>query len=106
MFEYLCPVYMSYGMTYEQYWYGDPNMVKAFRDAFTLQRRMRNEDMWIQGMYIYKALEAVIGTAFGKNRIKYVEEPFDIFPKTDLEKEQENEKERQKLIDYLNSWIK
>ena len=97
---------MSYGMTYEQYWYGDPNMVKAFRDAFTLQRRMRNEDMWIQGMYIYKALEAVIGTAFGKNRIKYVEEPFDIFPKTDLEKEQENEKERQKLIDYLNSWIK
>lgn len=97
---------MSYGMTYEQYWYGEPNMVKAFRESYTLRRRMRNEDMWLQGMYTFKALEAVIGTAFGKRQIKYPQEPFDIFPKTKLEIEQEKVAERQKLINYLNSLIK
>jgi len=77
-------------------------MVKAYRESYMLQRRKENENMWLQGMYVYKALEAVIGTAFGKTKIKYVQEPFDIFPKTKLEIEQEKEAERQKLIDYLN----
>lgn len=80
-------------------------MVKAYREAYTLQRRKENENMWLQGMYVYKALEAVIGTAFGKNRIKYVQEPFDLFPKTKIEIEQEKEAERQKLINFLNRLV-
>jgi hypothetical protein len=93
---------MSYGMTYEQFWYGDPNMTIAYREAYTLQRRKENEDMWLQGMYIYSALQAVIGTAFGKRQIKYEQKPFDLFPKTKLEVEQEKAQERQKLINFLN----
>lgn len=80
-------------------------MAKAYREAYTLRRRKENEDMWLQGMYFCKALESAIGTAFGKNKIKYVQEPFDIFPKTKLEIEQEKVKERQKLIDYLNRLV-
>ena len=97
---------MSFGMTYEQYWQGDPRMVTAYRDAYILKRRMRNEDMWLNGMYTMKSLESVIGTAFGKQKVKYVSEPFNIFPKTKLEEEQEKARERQKLINYLNSLIK
>lgn len=80
-------------------------MVKAYREAYTLRRRRDNEDMWLQGMYVYKALEAVIGTAFGKSKVKYVQEPFDIFPKTKLEIEQEKAQERQKLINFLNRLV-
>lgn len=80
-------------------------MVKAYREAYMLQRRKENENMWLQGLYVCKALESVIGTAFGKQRIKYVKEPFDLFPKTKIELEQEKEAERQKLIRYLNSWM-
>jgi hypothetical protein len=97
---------MAYGMSYEQYWYGEPNMVKAYREAYMLRRRKENEDMWLQGMYFCKALESVIGTAFGKQRIKYVKEPFDLFPKTKIELEQEKEAERQKLINFLNRLVK
>ena len=93
------------GMTYDQFWYGDPNMAKAYREAFTLKRKMDNESMWLQGIYVFHALQAVIGSAFGKSRVKYVEEPFDIFPKTKMEIAQEKAKKRQKLIDYLNSMI-
>lgn len=81
-------------------------MTKAFREAYTLQRRKENENMWLQGMYVYKALEAVIGTAFGKSRIKYAQEPFDIFPKTKYEIEAEKARERKKLVNFLNSLIK
>ena len=97
---------MSYGMTYDQYWYGTPDMVKAYKEAFILQRRMRNEEMWLNGMYTLKALEAVIGSSFGKKKINYVSEPFNIFPKTKLEEEQKKIQERQKLIDYLNRRFK
>lgn len=78
-------------------------MVKAYRESYTLQRRVRNEEMWLQGIYFCKALESVIGTAFGNKKIKYVQEPFNIYPKTKIEIEQEKLEQRQKLINYLNS---
>lgn len=48
------------------------------------------------------ALQSVIGTAFGKQRIKYIEKPLDLFEKTKAEKNQEIRNERQRLINYLD----
>lgn len=101
----LCPTYLSYGMTWEEYWFGDPWMARAFHDAFVLKRRMRNEDLWLQGLYNYTAFQAIINTAFGKKRDKYVDKPFDVFPKTKAEKEQEKIRERNKLIRFLNAML-
>lgn len=102
----MCPIYMTFGMTYEQYWHGDPCAVIAYREAFKLKRRMENENMWLQGLYFCNALESVIGTAFGKKRIKYIQEPLDIYPKTKEEVEMENAEKKKKLIEYLNGMIK
>ena len=52
------------------------------------------------------ALSAVIGSAFGKKQVKYIDKPLDIFEKTQAEKDQEIRAERQKLIEYLNRWKK
>ena len=95
---------MTYGMSYEQFWYGDPWMVRAFAQAYLLQRRVNNEEMWLQGVYITSALQSVIGTAFGKQRIKYFDKPLEIYEKTKAEKEQEVRNKRQKLINWLNQW--
>jgi hypothetical protein len=89
-------------MTYEQYWFGDPWMARAFAQAYLLKRRVHNEEMWIQGIYFTHALQSVIGTAFGKKQIKYIEKPLDLFEKTKAEKEQEVRAGRQKLINWLN----
>ena len=105
LFEMLCPTYMAYGMTWEQYWFGDPWMVRDYQDAYILKRRMHNEDMWVQGFYNYTAFQAVLATAFGKTRVKYVEKPYDIFPKTEMEKKQEKVETKRKLIKFLNSLI-
>ena len=52
----LCPDYLAMGMTWHDYWYGDPEMVIAFRKAHELKRKQTNTKLWLQGMYIYEAL--------------------------------------------------
>lgn len=105
VFDRVCPMYMAYGMTWEQFWYGDPWMVRAFQDAYLLQRRVKNEELWLEGLYIYRAFRAVVASAFGGRNEKYITEPLDFLPKTRAEKEQEELEKKQKVINYLNSLI-
>lgn len=94
---------MLYGMTYEQFWFGDPWMTRAYAQAYLLKRRTMNEELWLEGIYLSKAFQTVIANAFSKNsREKYFDRPLEIFEKTKAEKEQEARAERQKLINYLN----
>lgn len=97
---------MVYGMTYDQFWFGDPWIAASYREAHLLKRKMLNEELWIQGAYFYNALQAVIATAFGKRKEEYVKKPFNIFPKTALEKKEEEREQKRKLIGFLSSWKK
>ena len=81
-------------------------MAKAFREAHLLRRKMRNEEMWIQGLYDYHGFGAVIATAFGKHREEYVKKPFNIFPKTEIERKDDEREQKKKLIKFLSGWKK
>ena len=98
VFESACPYYMALGMSYEDYWYGDNDLVKYYREADTFRKRIRNEELWLQGMYFAQA----IATNFDK-KAKYPEKPFDIFPKTAIEKQAEAEAERKKIIAHFTA---
>lgn len=50
------PYYIALGMSYEAYWDGDPQLVKAYRKADEIRRQRNNEELWLQGMYFYNAL--------------------------------------------------
>ena len=89
-------------MTYEQFWFGDPWIAKAYKEKHLLERRQRNEEMWVNGAYQLSALSVALNNAFNKHKIEYLKEPFNIFPKTEAEKEAEKRSERQKLIEWLN----
>ncbi len=79
-FEKLCPYYIQAGMTYEQFWDGDPAMVRAYRKAYDMQMETKNFYLWLQGRYFYDALCCVapIIRAFSKAKkpIEYHEQPF------------------------------
>ena len=90
-------------MTYEQFWYEDPWMVRAYAQAYLLKRKIANEEAWINGAYVYNALTAALATAFGKTKVKYIAKPADFFPKTEAEVEEEKRQKRRKLIRFLNS---
>lgn len=59
-FNKCCPFYISIGMTYEQFWEGDPTMTKFYLDAYTLKEKREADKlrwtMWEQGLYVYEAI--------------------------------------------------
>ena len=91
------PYYLSIGMTYDQYWNGDCTLPIYYRKAEELRNEKRNQELWLQGMYIYEALCDVspILHAFAKKGTKpqpYTTNPYPI-TKKEL-KRIEEEKER------------
>ena len=95
LFREQCIVYMSIGMSYEEFWEMDVDLVKFYREAEQLKQKRRDYDLWLQGRYIYDALCAVspVLHAFapqGTKAMPYLEEPY---PRTRKEL-----RERQKKI--------
>lgn len=82
-FEQQFPYYLSIGMTEAQYWDGDCELVTHYRKAEEMRRERVNQEMWLQGMYIYDAISRLspILHAFAKKGAKaepYVSEPYPI----------------------------
>lgn len=56
IFEQNCPFYLSIGMTPNEYWNGDPKLVRYYREAYKIKRDRKNYEMFLQGAYFYDAL--------------------------------------------------
>ena len=104
LFEHECPYYMSYGMSFDEYWYGDPYLVKFYREAYKLKMRYDDVFMWKQGMYIYEALCDVspILHAFSKKGAK----PLQYRTRPMSEESNENKTEKEKEIEVKNEQLK
>lgn len=87
---------MSIGMTYDEFWYKDVDRVKAYRTAYELREKRRNQELWLQGMYVYEALcdaSPLFRFSMKKGTIKpepYVKEPY---PITESEVRERKERE-------------
>ena len=104
IFEHECPYYMSYGMSFDEYWYGDAYLVKFYRDAYKLKIRYDDVFMWKQGMYLYEALCDVspILHAFSKKGTK----PLPYRSKPMSEEVQQVDTEKEKEINIRNERLK
>lgn len=99
MFDEIFPVYLSFGMTWEQFWLGEPELAAAYRKADRLQRRRRNEEMWLQGVYMAEALSATVGNMFSKGqKHKYPAEPLPITAEEQQERREREERLRMERI--------
>lgn len=93
-------------MPASDYWYGDPWLAAGYRRADELNRQRKSAEMWMQGAYFFEALNVVFANVLakkGQKPQKYLEEPYRIIPYTEEEQKARAEKEREKLIKYLNS---
>lgn len=63
---------------------------------------------WLQGMYIYSAVGAVVSNAIGGKgkKAEYIKEPVDLGLETEAEKEAKAQREREKIIASLTAWKK
>lgn len=62
-------------MTYDQYWYGDTWMVRAFREADRLRQKRKNDEAWLFGAYVRYAIDSTICNAFRKEGTQPVRYP-------------------------------
>lgn len=93
------PYYLAIGMPYDLYWNGDCRLTECYRRAEEIKQRQRNQELWLQGMYIYEALCDVspILQAFAKKGTKptpYSSEPYAITAKQVQEKREKQEQLR------------
>jgi hypothetical protein len=92
---------MSIGMTYDEFWSGDVNMVRAYRKADEMKRRRENEILWMQGLYFRDALVCTVGNMFsgkGSKQYEYPKEPYAITESEISEREARDEKLREERI--------
>ena len=104
------PFYLSIGMTYDQYWNDDCCLTKYYRKANELSKARKNQELWLQGMYIYEALCCVspVLHAFAKSGTKpqpYPDKPYAISDKEIKECKETIEKEnRKKAMAVFMAW--
>lgn len=64
---------MVMGMTYDQFWNDDVELVKFYREAFQLKQQLKEQDLWLQGAYFCEAISACFSDK--KNKVTYPEKP-------------------------------
>ena len=95
------PYYLSIGMTYDQFWNDDASLVIYYRKANELAIERKNQELWLQGMYIYEALcdVAPILHSMAKKGTKaqpYPEQPYTI---TEAQRKREKEEQERRVAE-------
>ena len=73
-FEKAFPQYLAMGMTYDQFWNEDVELVKFYREAFQLKQQLKEQDLWLQGAYFCEAINSCFSDP--KKPKSYPAEPF------------------------------
>jgi hypothetical protein len=96
-------------MTPKQYWDGDPLLAKYYRRADEIKQKRKNQELWLQGMYIYEALcdVAPVLHAFARKSTKpapYPDHPYSLTTEErEVEKKRQEQRDREKARRYMEA---
>lgn len=86
------PMYLDAGMTPDEYWNGDVTLVIAYRKVLERRREWQNQMLWLQGLYVYQAIRAIMPALSIKSKATeiepYLEDPIPITEKEKRELEE------------------
>ena len=111
IFEENFPFYLAIGMSFAEYWSGDPSLVRYFRKAYLIKQEEINNNAWLQGVYIYDAVSTALHNALrGKNTKarEYAKQPynFENRQKSESEKAREVQVEQEKALAWMESFVR
>ena len=94
------------GMTWEQFWEQDSELVKYYREAHQLKLEEENYLAWLHGLYTYEALcnASPLFRAFSKSGTRagpYPEKPHEFQHRKRMTEEEANEKKMRDGIAYM-----
>ena len=96
-------------MTYEQYWYDDPLMVRVFYEADKLKQSKEDYMAWLTGVYIKNALEATVGNMFkdkNSDPFNYPAQPYSFDEKSKAEQSAQEDKEKAFAKLYMYNMVR
>lgn len=100
---------MLWGMSYDEFWHGEPDRVNFYKKAYELHKETINNELWLQGLYVYRALMATSGYSFGNKNDppKYYEQPIP-FTKAERKAYEEKtvEREKQEALAFMQNAMK
>lgn len=91
-------------MTSREYWNEDPYLAQAYRKAHQLRIEMRNQELWLAGLYNHNAFTVAINNAFSKKQLKYIQKPIELTEPSEAEKQRRIAETRKKLVARLNAF--
>ena len=95
---------MSIGMTYDEFWDQDVKLVEVYRKAMELREKRRNQELWLQGMYIYEAIcdaSPLFRFSMKKGVVKpepYAKEPYPITAAEVREREERDARAKEERL--------
>lgn len=93
----ICPYYISWGMTWDEFWYESIDRLQAYWQANQFSIERRNQELWLQGLYIRSAVASCLDKKF-----KYPEKPQRVTEMTDAEADAESKRKLDRMRDVLN----
>lgn len=107
-FEAACSLFLTFGMTYDEFWYGDPVRAKYYREAHDIAMEQMSFNAFIQGKYVRDAIsdfmEFYTMTAKPKIRHNFPDEPYPVTKKGErLAKERKEEEVAKSYLKMLGA---
>ena len=93
----ICPYYMSWGMTWDEFWNESLDRLQAYWQANQFSIERRNQELWLQGLYIRSAVASCMDKKF-----KYPEKPQRITEMTEAEQLAEDNRKIEHMRAVLN----
>ena len=114
IFEDCFPFYLAIGMSFAEYWTGDPKLAQYYRKAYQIKQEEINNIAWLQGMYIYDAVSTALHNALrGMGKTKppvrdYAKQPYEFKNKvkTEAEKAEEVKTEQKKAAAWMENFVR
>lgn len=94
------PYALSIGVSYNDFWHMNPRILNAIGKGYNLKRKARDEEMWLQGLYNYRATATAISNCFSeKSKAQYIQSPLlsDYAAKDEISEEERIQQENYKL---------
>ena len=95
---------MSIGMSYTEYWDGDSDATKYYREAYKMKQEQTNHDAWLHGLYVYDAVVSAMTHLNSKKDThrSYAEKPYSF----SAEKEENEESKKLEAEAQAEVWLK
>ena len=82
IFKEALPFYISIGMNVNQFYNEDVTLATIYRKAYNIKNERDNSRLWLQGMYIYDAINTSLYNVFcrksGQSVASYTQKPYPI----------------------------